>query len=266
MKTSDATLGILPSILEVYQDTIRYLLTQYEFPGVSSDTVKLFKSQLGNSAFTCRLKGCPRATLGFSSERLLSDHESSHLRLFTCPDIGCQNLPSMSLRALKQHKKSHQTQVPTPRLRRIPHLQESQKTHLQYQMPHQQAIQQEAPDIGQTIPLDLAQEPNETVRPAVSSVPQSTEDLSPADQAKVIELAIKLHQQCPESQKNHYRNLVTQRFGKRAQEYSQAGKDPVLIWFQHQAFQGLTKNMRMQRNRQLQLNGNTEPDVMRGAR
>ncbi|KAL0930524.1 uncharacterized protein CTRU02_214599 [Colletotrichum truncatum] len=93
-----------------------------------------------------------------------------------------------------------------------------------------------------------------------NGLPTHPSDLTQADQQKVMELAQKLAASCPEPQKNHYRTLVQTRFAQRAQEDTAQGKDPVLIWFQHQAFQGLTKNIAMQRQ-QRQLKDNMPPNM-----
>lgn len=60
------------------------------------------------------------------------------------------------------------------------------------------------------------------------------------DRRKIMELAQRMADACPEPQKICYRNIVQTRFAPRAQEYTAKGKDPVLIWFQHKAFQHLS--------------------------
>ncbi|KAK1983803.1 hypothetical protein LZ30DRAFT_545280, partial [Colletotrichum cereale] len=102
----------ISSMLVVYQQTVRRLLTQHDFPGISAEALKFFKTQLGNSAFTCRLKNCPRATSGFASEKQLIDHETSHLRQFPCTFPKCQYPPLVSAQALRIHEKKHQTPIP----------------------------------------------------------------------------------------------------------------------------------------------------------
>ncbi|EXF79271.1 NACHT domain-containing protein [Colletotrichum fioriniae PJ7] len=108
----------ISSMLAAYQKTVRHLLNQHDFPGISAEALKFFKTQLGNSAFTCRLKSCPRATSGFASEKSLVEHESSHLRQFPCTFPGCQYPPPVSAHALRNHEKRCHTYTPTQRGRR----------------------------------------------------------------------------------------------------------------------------------------------------
>ncbi|KAF5501690.1 hypothetical protein CGCS363_v006477 [Colletotrichum siamense] len=131
--------------------------------------------------------------------------------------------------------------------------------HLQHQMQASQLQQQQQAQMGINMgnqggqPIgpnqQMFQMPGGAQQRPQNGIPSDQSNLSPADQQKVVELAQKLMASCPESQKNHYRQIVQTRFAQRCQEYSASGKDPVLIWFQHQAFQGLTKNIAMQRQR-----------------
>ena len=72
----------ISAMLASYQEIVRSLLSQSDYPGVSSEELELFKSQFRTSAFTCRLNSCPRATLGFESEELRLEHEMAHMRRF----------------------------------------------------------------------------------------------------------------------------------------------------------------------------------------
>ncbi|KZL82779.1 c2h2 type zinc finger domain protein [Colletotrichum incanum] len=131
--------------------------------------------------------------------------------------------------------------------------------HLQHQMQASQIPQQGQMGVnmgnqgGQPIGPNqqMFQMPGGQVRPQ-NAMPPDASSLTPHDQQKVLELAHKMAAACPEPQKNHYRNIVQTRFAQRAQEYTAQGKDPVLIWFQHQAFQGLSKNAALARQRQQQ--------------
>ncbi|GKT47898.1 uncharacterized protein ColSpa_08079 [Colletotrichum spaethianum] len=131
--------------------------------------------------------------------------------------------------------------------------------HLQHQMQASQIPQQGQMGVnmgnqgGQPIGPNqqMFQMPGGQVRPQ-NAMPTDASSLTPHDQQKVLELAHKMAAACPEPQKNHYRNIVQTRFAQRAQEYTAQGKDPVLIWFQHQAFQGLSKNAALARQRQQQ--------------
>jgi hypothetical protein len=99
---------------------LRSLLNQYDFPGVSAEELELFKNQFGTSAFTCRLRSCPRATLGFDSERLRLEHEMAHVRRLRCTFPACQYPPFVSAQALKNHVTKHHNPNPARKsIRRV---------------------------------------------------------------------------------------------------------------------------------------------------
>ncbi|KAK4071005.1 uncharacterized protein Triagg1_6372 [Trichoderma aggressivum f. europaeum] len=98
-----APLDGISAMLIVYQDTIKTLLDQHDYPGVTAEELELFKSQFRTSAFTCRLKSCPRATLGFESEKLRLQHEMTHIRRLRCMAVDCKFPPFASPQALKIH-------------------------------------------------------------------------------------------------------------------------------------------------------------------
>ncbi|KAL7804000.1 hypothetical protein V8C43DRAFT_1900 [Trichoderma afarasin] len=93
----------ISAMLTVYQDTVRSLLDQHDYPGVTAEELELFKSQFRTSAFTCRLKSCPRATLGFESEKHCLQHEMTHIRRLRCTAADCKFPPFVSPQALKMH-------------------------------------------------------------------------------------------------------------------------------------------------------------------
>ncbi|QYS92918.1 NACHT domain-containing protein [Trichoderma simmonsii] len=98
-----APLDGISAMLTVYQDTVRSLLDQHDYPGVTAEELELFKSQFRTSAFTCRLKSCPRATLGFESEKHCLQHEMTHIRRLRCTAADCKFPPFVSPQALKMH-------------------------------------------------------------------------------------------------------------------------------------------------------------------
>ncbi|OLN81531.1 hypothetical protein CCHL11_10403 [Colletotrichum chlorophyti] len=127
--------------------------------------------------------------------------------------------------------------------------------HLQHQMQASQIPQQAQMGVnmgnqgGQPIGPNqqMFQMPGGQGRPPIDS-----SSLTPHEQQRVMELAQKMLAACPDAQKNHYRSIVQNRFAQKAQELTAQGKDPVLLWFQHQAFQGLTNKAAMARQRQQQ--------------
>lgn len=107
-------------MLTVYQETVRSLLDHHDYPGVTAEELELFKSQFRTSAFTCRLKSCPRATLGFESEKHCLQHEMTHIRRLRCTAADCKFPPFVSPQALKLHiSKYHSHSLPPKSIRGI---------------------------------------------------------------------------------------------------------------------------------------------------
>ncbi|RMJ17033.1 hypothetical protein CDV36_003296 [Fusarium kuroshium] len=109
MKTSESSKHRLVSesisnLLESYQEVVKSLFGHDHYPGLSGEEMELFRAHFGTAALTCRLGSCPRATLGFETERLRSEHERSHIRYFPCTFPGCQYPPLQSAQALRNHR------------------------------------------------------------------------------------------------------------------------------------------------------------------
>lgn len=101
-------------MLAAYQETVRSILDQSDHPGISAEELELFKSQFRSSAFTCRLKSCPRATLGFETENYRLEHEITHVRKFRCTFPDCHFPPFVSAQALKNHTNKYHDPNPAP--------------------------------------------------------------------------------------------------------------------------------------------------------
>lgn len=94
-------------MLELYQNIVNSLLTQPEFRSLRANEHELFKEHFATTAFTCRLTSCPHATVGFETERLLSEHKMSHVQCFECKYPGCQYPVLGSAQALKKHERKY---------------------------------------------------------------------------------------------------------------------------------------------------------------
>ena len=113
----------ISAILTLYQEAVRSLLSQSDYPGVSAEELELFKNQFRTSAFTCRLNSCPRATLGFESEKLRLEHEMAHARRFRCTFPGCKYPPFVSAQSLTNHlNKYHNPNPPRKSIRQVGHI------------------------------------------------------------------------------------------------------------------------------------------------
>ncbi|KAK4243691.1 hypothetical protein C7999DRAFT_44542 [Corynascus novoguineensis] len=116
---SDSPDGILV-LLTSYQQYVRFILSQHDFPGISAEELEVFKKQFRTSAFTCHLKSCPRGTAGFDSAQLLREHELSHIRRFKCAFPVCQYPPFPSAQGLRRHERRDHQQNPARRpIRRV---------------------------------------------------------------------------------------------------------------------------------------------------
>ncbi|CAK7201606.1 hypothetical protein SEUCBS139899_004314 [Sporothrix eucalyptigena] len=103
----------IASILAFYQATLAGLLNQPDLPGIAAVDFEHVKRQFRSALYTCRLAGCPRATLGFDSDKLRREHEFAHLRHFPCTAANCQYPPFSTAAALKRHiAKYHCPDVP----------------------------------------------------------------------------------------------------------------------------------------------------------
>ncbi|KAL5382784.1 hypothetical protein DPSP01_006342 [Paraphaeosphaeria sporulosa] len=90
-------------MLQSYQKAVELLLNEESHPGVSAEELENFKSQFRASAFTCRLRSCPRATLGFENDSLRREHEMTHVGGHRCSVVNCQYPPFPSAKSLKNH-------------------------------------------------------------------------------------------------------------------------------------------------------------------
>lgn len=98
----------------MYQKTVRSILNQSDHPGISAEELELFKSQFRSAAYTCRLKSCPRATMGFDTDKARLDHELAHVRKFRCTFPDCHFPPFVSAQALKGHSNRYHNPNPAP--------------------------------------------------------------------------------------------------------------------------------------------------------
>ena len=110
-------------VLSSYQETVRFLLKQDHYPGISAEDLASFKRQFQSSAFTCRLSFCPRATIGFASDDLRQQHEIGHTKLSLCTIPTCKYPPFISLQALNNHiEKHHSHKLVRRSIRRVGHI------------------------------------------------------------------------------------------------------------------------------------------------
>ncbi|KAK0750616.1 hypothetical protein B0T18DRAFT_390004 [Schizothecium vesticola] len=93
----------LRTLLSSYQTKVECLLPLRTFPGVSMEDFERFKRSHRTSAFTCRLSGCARSTIGFNSLQLRAEHEQSHVRRLYCEYPGCQYPSFSSAQTLRSH-------------------------------------------------------------------------------------------------------------------------------------------------------------------
>ncbi|KAL7964170.1 hypothetical protein HDV63DRAFT_398832 [Trichoderma sp. SZMC 28014] len=105
----------ISAMLSMYQETVKSILDKSDHPGISAEELELFKSQFRASAFTCRLKSCPRATLGFETIESRLEHESTHVRKIRCTFPHCNFPPFVSPQSLKIHVKKYHSRNLAPK-------------------------------------------------------------------------------------------------------------------------------------------------------
>ncbi|KAK7908792.1 hypothetical protein PG985_016095 [Apiospora marii] len=126
-------------ILERYQTAIRYLLDQADYPGIAAAELDAFKRQFRDSAYTCRVRRCPRAISGFEHRAQCSEHELLHVRTLPCRYPGCQSPAFMSSKHLKRHIDREHAKPETPRtIRKVGIL--PPRERLEHQAPQQSGL------------------------------------------------------------------------------------------------------------------------------
>ncbi|KAK7956414.1 uncharacterized protein PG986_005636, partial [Apiospora aurea] len=110
-------------VLQRYQTAVRYLLEQADYPGIAATELDAFKWQFRDSAYTCRIRHCPRAIIGFEHQAQCSEHEILHVRTLPCRYPGCQSPAFMSSKHLKRHiDKEHVKPAPPKTIRKVGNL------------------------------------------------------------------------------------------------------------------------------------------------
>lgn len=72
-----------------------------------------FCTRSRSSAYTCGVRSCPRATIGFNSAGLRDEHQIEHMRKYCCTYPTCQYPPFSSSQILKRHiRTNHTTAAP----------------------------------------------------------------------------------------------------------------------------------------------------------
>lgn len=111
----------ISALLPRYQKLLTDIVHDLDGLGVSRQELENFQNEVRTSAHTCRLRSCPRATIGFESKKLCTEHEISHVRrsLHPCTYSGCQYPPFFTSQALKAHaSREHDTTTPRKSIRR----------------------------------------------------------------------------------------------------------------------------------------------------
>lgn len=107
-------------LLSRYQTLLLDVINEPDVPGVSSRDLEAFRNEFCTSAHTCRLRSCPRATVGFETKALRIEHEVSHVRRYPCTHAGCRYPPFLTQRSLREHIQKEHDIAKTPKpLRRI---------------------------------------------------------------------------------------------------------------------------------------------------
>ncbi|KAF2678067.1 hypothetical protein K458DRAFT_377432 [Lentithecium fluviatile CBS 122367] len=109
-----------------FDNTVIYLLSQDEVPGISRGTLEAFQKSYASTAFRCRFPNCSRSSTGFPSSELRGQHEAAHLCRVYCRVVLCQwsrigfkNKNGLDTHMRKHHGENSTFSIP-PKVRRIP--------------------------------------------------------------------------------------------------------------------------------------------------
>ena len=106
------------ALLTCYQKAVIHILHARDIPGISTNELESFRLRSRASAYTCRLRSCPRATLGFESAAARDEHEVDHARKFHCTYPSCQYPAFYSSQKLTRHMlDKHRMETPRRTMR-----------------------------------------------------------------------------------------------------------------------------------------------------
>lgn len=107
-------------LLASYQQALVHILGQPDIPGVSANDMEIFCTRSRSSAYTCGVRSCPRATIGFDSAGLRDEHQIEHMRKYCCTYPTCQYPPFSSSQILKRHiRTNHTAAAPRKTIRQV---------------------------------------------------------------------------------------------------------------------------------------------------
>lgn len=115
-------------LLNCYQEALAHILQARDIPGISANDLESFRARSRSSAYTCRLRLCPRATIGFDSAEARDEHEVAHTRRFPCSIPSCQYPPFTSSQKLKRHMRERHSTGSSRRQIRQPHTRAQRET------------------------------------------------------------------------------------------------------------------------------------------
>jgi hypothetical protein len=186
-------------MLTSYQKSVQNLLNQDSCPGASAEELELFKSHFRTSAFTCRLRQCPRATIGFENDQIRREHEITHAGGFRCTIPGCQYPPYRSAQSLKSHVDRHHSKTPARKsIRRVERVKSLNQSRIVANFKtHKSMVRQLSIDSDNVNSTNLEQGQEQPVVLPSDNINSAQTDRSPQNNQQRLSAAIQILRQNP---------------------------------------------------------------------
>jgi hypothetical protein len=115
---------LISRMIIAFDDAVEHLLSHDVVEGVPEVVIKAFHKSHASSAYRCRFPNCQILSLGFASEQLRTQHETSHFRRLHCKVDTCpwSRIGFEKKNLLDKHTRTYHSEqgafIVPPRIRR----------------------------------------------------------------------------------------------------------------------------------------------------